>query len=251
MENMSAIDYGQSNFNLPHDVIKLPTKGVFYKNKKSSIKVGYLTATDEDILISAVNNKNFLSQLLRTKIYEPDLDVNEMLEGDIQTILIFLRNSSFGPDYTVSLTDPITNKQFSHTFVIDSLTFKKTEHFADENGHFITKLPKTGKTIKIKPLNFGEKEEIQRQIDSYPVGMVPPQTLWNFTKQIIELDGQSDKVSIIEFIKTMPFADSKYIKKFLDDNEPGLDLSINTKAPSGENVSTKISFGVEFFRPFF
>jgi hypothetical protein len=36
--------YGQMDFNLPHDVVSLPSKGVFYKPRKESLKVGYLTA---------------------------------------------------------------------------------------------------------------------------------------------------------------------------------------------------------------
>ena len=35
---------GQAEFNLPHDVVSLPSEGVFYKSKKRSVKVGYLTA---------------------------------------------------------------------------------------------------------------------------------------------------------------------------------------------------------------
>jgi hypothetical protein len=49
----------------------------------------------------------------------------------------------------------------------------------------------------------------------------------------------------------MPIADSKYIRKFLNDNEPRLELIKDTIAPSGEKVSFSIAFGVEFFRPFF
>ena len=33
-----AAHYGQMDFNLPHDVIKLPSKGIFYKPRKESIK---------------------------------------------------------------------------------------------------------------------------------------------------------------------------------------------------------------------
>ena len=36
-----AYQAGQAEFNLPHDVIQLPSQGVFYKSKKKSIKVGY------------------------------------------------------------------------------------------------------------------------------------------------------------------------------------------------------------------
>jgi len=251
MENFQEQEYGQANFNLPHDIVKLPSGGHYYKSKKSSVKVGYLTATDEDILSSAVSNNNFLYQLLRNKIYEPELRVEELLEGDIQTILIFLRNSSFGPEYTLSLTDPATNRTFPHTFILDSLTFKKPSVLPDQDGLFETKLPRSGKVVKVRPLKFGERQEIQNMTDNYPQGMVAPQTLWTFTKQIVELDGSSDKPTIVEFIKNMPILDSKHIRRFIDENEPGLNLSVNTKAPSGENVSTRIAFGVEFFRPFF
>ena len=48
MEN--TVNYEQMNFNLPHDVIQLPSGGIFYKSKKKSIKVGYLTAQDENLL---------------------------------------------------------------------------------------------------------------------------------------------------------------------------------------------------------
>jgi hypothetical protein len=48
----------------------------------------------------------------------------------------------------------------------------------------------------------------------------------------------------------MPIADSKYIRKFILNNEPRLDLSKEVTAPSGEKVMIDIAFGVEFFRPF-
>ena len=47
------INAGTENFNLPHDVVQLPSGGIFYKSKKKSLKVGYLTATDENALMSS------------------------------------------------------------------------------------------------------------------------------------------------------------------------------------------------------
>ena len=52
----SLINAGQENFSLPHDVVQLPTGGIFYKHKKKSLKVGYLTANDENILMNAGTN---------------------------------------------------------------------------------------------------------------------------------------------------------------------------------------------------
>ena len=102
-----SMDYGQENFTLPHDVVQLPSQGIFYKNKKKSIKVGYLTASDENILMGGANDLTMT--LLRAKIYEPDIKVEELLEGDVEAILIFLRNTGFGPEITLNVTDPPAN----------------------------------------------------------------------------------------------------------------------------------------------
>ena len=42
----------------------------------------------------------------------------------------------------------------------------------------------------------------------------------------------------------------EYIRNFIKDNQPSLDLSKTILAPSGEKVVIDITFGVEFFRPF-
>jgi hypothetical protein len=75
MEN-NEIKYGQMNFNLPHDVVPLPSQGIFYKNKKKSIKIGYLTAQDENLLASTnMDAVQIINQLLRSKIYEPEFKI--------------------------------------------------------------------------------------------------------------------------------------------------------------------------------
>ena len=149
--------YGQMDFSLPHDVVQLPTGGIFYKSKKKSVKVGYLTASDENILIGAANSSGkdgIVISLLRNKIYEPDLRPEELLNSDVEAILIFLRNTSFGPEYNVSLTDPQTGKKFDVTIVLDELNIKKCKVQPDEDGTLQTKLPRSGNTIKLKPISI-------------------------------------------------------------------------------------------------
>jgi hypothetical protein len=249
MEN--EILYGQTNFNLPHDVVELPSKGLYYKNKKSGVKIGYLNATDEDVLSSGVKNNNLLITLLRNKLYEPEIKPEDLLDGDIEAILIFLRNTSFGPEYTINLMDPATGKMFQHTFIIDEINFKKPNTTPNEDGTFTTTLPRTGATVKLRLLTLGDKTKITDMETKYPKGRVAPITIWTLQEQIVELNGESDRGKIIEFVQNMPIMDSKYIKRFISQNEPGLDLTLEVIAPSGENVSTSITFGVDFFRPFF
>ena len=135
-----SAQYGQMDFNLPHDMVSLPSKGIFYKPKKESIKVGYLTASDENILMSnIISQDGFVQTLLKQKIYEPGFDILQLLNCDVEAILIFLRNTSFGPEYNVSLTDPQTGKKFDVTIVLDELNIKKCNVQPDEDGTLQTK----------------------------------------------------------------------------------------------------------------
>ena len=248
----SLIKAGTQNFTLPHDVVSLPSGGIFYKSKKKSIKVGYLTASDENFLIGARSgNENIVLTLLRNKVYEHDLRPEELLDGDVEAILIFLRNTSFGPEYIINLVDPQTNKTFTHTVILDELNIKKTQHQPDENGFFTTMLPKTGVTVKLRPATFYDTIELDKMVEQYPAGRQAPRVTWKLQKQIVEIDGDSDRGKIAMFIDTLPIMDSKYIRTFLRENEPSLDLKRTATAPSGELVSFEITFGVEFFRPFF
>jgi len=247
MENQSR-DYGQENFSLPHDVVPLPTQGVFYKNKKKSLKVGYLTANDENILMAGGNDMT--QTLLRSKIYEPDVRVEDLMEGDVEAILIFLRNTAFGPEMELNLTDPVTKKPFKGNVRLDELNITKGQQPSDD-GTFITTLPKSQNTVKLKPMSYGEILDVQKMGESYPQGRTVPKVTWRLNKQIIEINGVTDRSEISKFIDQMPIADSKYIRKFMDDNEPRLDLTRTVIAPSGEKLTVNVGFGVDFFRPFF
>jgi hypothetical protein len=248
----NALQYGQQEFNLPHDVVRLPSKGRYYTPKKESLKVGYLTASDENILMSQNNNKDgLIKTLLRNKIYEPGFDINQMINVDVQAILIFLRNTAFGPEYNFVIKDPKTGSEFETTILIDELNYIEPKNIPDENGLFTLILPKTQKTVKLKILNIGEENEVDAIAEKYPKGMVAPIVTKKLEKQIVELDGNRDKGVIASFITQMPIMDSKEIKKFLSDCEPKIDLEKKIIAPSGEEVTVYVNFGVEFFRPFF
>ena len=248
-------DYGQMNFNLPHDVVPLPSGGIFYPNKKKSVKVGYLTAADENILINMEGNRSIketlILPLLRNKLYEPDLRPEDLLDGDIEAILLFLRNTSFGPEYTVSTNDPQTGRLFDATIILDELNIKKNLVEPDSDGTFTITLPRSKSTVKIKPLTMRDYLEIERTLESYPQGRVQPVVTARLNKLIVELDGKTNKGDIAKFVETMPISDSKFVRNFIFENEPRLDLSKEVIAPSGERAVVSIAFGVEFFRPFF
>ena len=248
----NALDYGQQQFNLPHDVVKLPSRGVYYTPKKEALKVGYLTASDENILMSPNNTKDgVVKTLLRSKIYEPGFDINQMINVDVQAILIFLRNTAFGSQYEFTVRDPKTNSTFDATILLDEINYLQPKHTSNEEGLFDFELPKSKNKVKLKLLSLGDESEIDSLIEQYPKGMTAPTITKRLEKHIVELDGNRDKGVIATFINQMPIADSKDIRKFISECEPKMDLDRKVIAPSGEEVTIGVTFGVEFFRPFF
>jgi hypothetical protein len=232
-------------------VVQLPSKGKFYKNGKKAIKVGYLTAQDENILVSSNRTDNIITTLLKNKIYESDIKVNDLLEGDVEAILIFLRNTSFGADYNFLLKDPKTGQEFEQTIMLDELDIIEPKIQPNSEGLFDFNLPKSAADVKCKLLTIGDTEEITKLSETYPKGIVVPLVTKRLEKHIVSVNGNIDREYISKFIMNLPIMDSKFIRNTLSDCEPKLNLNRTVKAPSGELVNLRITFGAEFFRPFF
>jgi hypothetical protein len=142
------------NPNIAYDVVQLPSQGVHYENKKKSLKVGYLNAADENILTSPnlVQNDLVVEELLRRKILDKDISIDDLADEDRQAVLIFLRNTAFGTEYNVELTDPVTGKEFEATIDLSSISIKDFTLIPNASGEFEYFLPqsntKTRKRIR-------------------------------------------------------------------------------------------------------
>ena len=197
------------------------------------------------------NLDGIVNSLLRSKVYEPGFNIEQLLNVDAQAILLFLRNTSFGPEYNISVLDPRTDKYFDVTLLIDEVNYLPMNHQPDSEGLFSYTLPKSQKNVKVKLLTIGDDKMIDSIMSSYPKGMITPVVTKRLETQIVELEGTRDKGKIATFITNMPIMDSKSLRKFINECEPKLDLNRKVIAPSGEEVTVNVSFGVEFFRPFF
>jgi len=135
--------------------------------------------------------------------------------------------------------------------LLDELDFRRPSTNPNEDGTFDVVLPKSQASVKLKPLLYKEIQEINKAADSYPAGRVAPRVTMKLQKQILSVNGDTTPSTIIKFIEGLPIMDSKFIRKFIDENEPRLELTKTVIAPSGNKVDVEIAFGVEFFRVFF
>ncbi len=239
---------------IAYDVVELPTRGIMYPNKKSSLRVAYLTAADENILASPniTTNGKIIEEILKRKILDKDLKVEDILEEDKQAILIFLRNTAFGSEYNLTLTDPKTNEKFTAVVDLSRLKIKDFNLVADDNGEYPYFLKKSKLNITFNFLTQKQEEELLKIRDSWNgVGTAPIVTK-RLEMLIKSINGNRDPMEIHNFVENkMPIVDSQNFRKFVIENKPGVDLTQKIVTPSGEEIQVEIGFGVEFFRPFY
>ena len=241
----------------PNDVISLPSGGLFYANKKSTIKVSYLTAADENTLTSPnlIQSGRVLDVLLANKILDKDMKAENLLPGDRNAILFFLRSTGYGADYEVTLKDPKDGKNFPYTFDLESIKSKEFLLVPDANSECSFTLPLTKKQIKFKYLTHAEDDKISRDDESRRKKLGKDTVSELMTKrlgaQIMEIDGTRDKSQIQQFVNDMPVRDSMAVRTFISDNEPGLDLNFGVEAPSGKYFRTELPITPKFLWPYF
>lgn len=237
-----------------YDVVELPSRGILYPNKKKSLRIAYLTAADENILASPnlVAGNGIVNELIKRKVLDKDIDSEDIVEEDRQAILIFLRNTAFGSEYTLNLTDPKTNEKFKTVVDLSTLKLKDFNLTENSNGEYGYFLKKSGINITFKYLTRKQEEELKQIEDSWNGVGVAPIITKRLEMMIKSLNGNRDIMQIHNFIEDkMPITDSQDFRKFTVENKPGLDLTQKVKTPSGEEIQVEVGFGVEFFRPFY
>ena len=134
------------------DVIPIPSRGECYKHKTGKLSVAYLTAYDENMIVSPnlYRDNLILDYLLKEKIINSGIDPYDLTEGDRDAIILFLRASGYGSEYPITATDNETGIEFSTTVDLSKLKFREFTLKGDENGWFDYTLPISKHEIKFK-----------------------------------------------------------------------------------------------------
>lgn len=271
--------------NIKYDVIPIPSKGEAYKSKLKKIPVAYLTAYDENLIVSPNLYKDgtFLDYMLKTKIMTNEIDPDDLLPGDRDAIILWLRGSGYGPEYPVTATDNVTGEKFETVVDLTQLKPKKFTLKGDANGHFNFELPFSKDKIKFKFLSYKDMkklekmeenenvklkkakideicdqlreymlndEDIDRQlkmklndaiksIGEYSDNMsVDSDILFNhsvtnkLTESIVSVNGVTDRKYISEYVMYMNVRDSSALRRYITDNEPGIDFNVTVEKPA-------------------
>lgn len=238
---------------IAYDVVELPSKGIYYTSQKKSVRVAYLTASDENILSAQnlIQSNSVVDELLKRKILDKDINIEDLVEEDRQAILIFLRNTAFGPEFNVFVNDPKTDKSFSTKVDLSEVKIKEFKLNPNENGEFKYYMEKSKIEITFKFLTRKQQKELEDIEKSWNGNGVPPIITKELEMMIKSVAGNKDMMNIHNFVQNLPIKDSQDFRKFVKENKPSLDLKKTVTTPSGDTIQVEIGFGVEFFRPFY
>ena len=284
---------------IQYDVIPLPSNGECYPSKTSRLSVAYLTAYDENMIMSPNLYRDglIIDYLLKNKVLNPDFNSDDLVSGDADAITLFLRATSYGTDYPISVLDNVTGERIETTLDLSTLKLKEMKIKGDENGYFDFTLPMSKKAIKFKyltrreekmldklssleseeiraeelrgvvstinsalkldkTLNTESKEGIVKSVDKINDWIV---ALEKNTKtiryslmvtnrmemQIMSVDGNTDRKFIHDVVMKMPAKDSLALRKYISDNEPGVDFNITVDRPAslgGGSINTFLNW---------
>ena len=241
-------------FQVPYDILDLPSQGLLYSNKQKSVKVEYLTALDETILTSPniLNNDRLTDVLISRKVKNLGFDPGELLEGDRTAILIFLRVTGFGNKYTQMVYDKQSNSMVEGEIDLSALKQKKLGVNPDADALFDYELPTSNKKVKFKLLNGNDEKEIDNRDENdmkIKKDGISKKLIYRLEKQVVFIDGITDKIKISHIIQNLSIMESRQLRKYINEVEPGIDFKVSAGIPGGGSVDTFLRFNTSFFWP--
>ena len=240
----------QPQMNQPYDIIPLPSGGVFYSGRRSSVKVAYLTTADENILTSPnlVESGQFLEILINRKLLEPGLRYRDLIPGDRNAIMIWLRATGYGEKYPVLMTDT-DGTEFESEINLSELKTIKLNLKPESDGLYNFELPLSKHIVRFKLLTVGDIDDLESIVDELKKGVINEEQTLILEKQVVSVDGSTDKMFIKNFVNSMRVLDAQKLRDYISTIKCDIDLTITVGTPGGGSITTFLPFTPRFFWP--
>jgi hypothetical protein len=240
------------------DYVDFPSQGLFYESGIDKVMVEYMTASDEQYLLSEnyIKNGTGFELLAKNKIKDPEfnstMSIEELLTGDLDAVLLFLRRFAYGEEYPVQIRD--TNGQmFETTIDLSKMGYKEIIQPTGPDNTYSFHLPICKTDVTFKLLTHGEKKKLDQRIEKlakYKNGSPIFDMQERIITQIETIAGETDRTFIEKFVKLMPPKDALDLRTYILDVEPGLNYNYEFEGKfTGDFFRSKITFGIDFFYP--
>jgi hypothetical protein len=256
--NVMQDDFG---FEVPIEAVPLPSRGVCYPSDsplygQDTVDIKSMTAHEEDILTSRalIKKGTVITHLIKSCLIDKSIDVNSMISGDRNAIMTALRITGYGTEYKVEVDCPACSERSKQEFNLAELPIKRLEIEPVSVGAnlFEYTLPVTKKKVRVKFLTGQDEADITVQTERAKKQGATGENLitTRLRHAIVSVADVTDKTKIGMFIRNMPAKDSLMLRRFMDDNEPGIDMKSWMTCPHClEHAEVRLPLGASFFWP--
>ena len=220
---------------VPVESVPLPSKGVIYHpdsilHNTETLQIKAMTAREEDILSSQayIKEGTVIEKLIQSCLVDKTINVNDMIDGDRNSLMVSIRITGYGTDYKVKHNCQKCGKNNKVDVDLSQLSIKRLSENPVEPGTnlFSYVLPVTKKEVKFKLLTGHDQKEIEiTEKRLKAAGVVYDNSVTSYLENtIVAIDGITDKNKIKHFVLNMPAMDSRKLRKHIKDTEPGIDM---------------------------
>lgn len=257
--NVMKDDFG---FEVPVEAVPLPSKGKVYGTDsplygQETVDISAMTAVQEDILTSRalIKKGTVISELLKSCIMTPGVNPDELLAGDRNAVMVAHRITGYGREYTAEVVCESCTERVEAEFDLAGLSIKRLTIEPVEEGQnlFEFELPVSKKKIQFKFLTGADEQDLLQEADRRRKKMrfsSDSLVTGRLRRSLVSVDGITDRNKIAVFVRNMPAGDSRALRKFMEENEPGIDMRSWVECPMcGESQEVNMPIGAKFFWP--
>ena len=251
------------NFTTPTEFVDIPSKGLYYPeghplHKQESVEIKFMTAKDEDILTSKSYLKKGIAidKLLQNVIVNKSIDINSLLSGDKNALIIAARTTGYGSSYQTKMTCPSCGTQGTIDFDLEEgskvKSSEEVEGVQDNgDGTFIATTPRGNIEVKMQLLDGSSEKKLLKLTANKKKNNQPESTLSDQLRlAILSVGGQTDQMMINMFIRSLPASDARYLREVYSKKMPNVELKHNYECHScGYEQELEVPFTSDFFWP--
>ena len=239
----------KEEFTIPFDIVPLPSKGLLYRDGplagKDTIEVHYLTAIQEDILTSPnlLQSGKMLDALLASVIKDKKIDPTQLVLGDRNAIVIWLRSTGYGAEYPVRIRCGSCGNSWVNEFDLAALEVRQLDIEPDKDGLFSLELPKSKKTIRFCLLTAEDEMNILKRVEAIQKkqgSQVDSSMSLKMMASIVDIEGNTDSMNIKNFVESMHVKDAKEFRDYVNKIEPGVLMTQDCECPACGEVSQEV-----------
>lgn len=252
------------SFPNPVELVDLPSKGKYYPqghplHNKEHIEIRYMTARDEDILTSKslLRKGVAIDRLLKNIITDKSIEIDSILVGDKNALLVAARISGYGSDYITKVTCPNCGSTEEVEFDLDAKAVYEGDEWGDYditatgNGTFVIKLPLTEVDVEVRLMAGTDEKRMARMMETKKKKKLPETILTDqLNLMIVSVNGDGDNSLKKILIEGMPAKDARYLRQAYEKLVPTVDMAHRFQCTSCQYESEmEVPFTTDFFWP--